>query len=104
MDGGHSNLCYHPEQKIPRAHQWEFLAYGALIVKGARDYKGSAWLYAVLAAARGNLGDLVEMSVCETTSVSLSFFPVFTVYGANPRFGQLPVVNCVHSCELVVVS
>ena len=21
MDGGHSNLCYHPQQKIPRAHQ-----------------------------------------------------------------------------------
>ena len=40
----------------------DLLAYGALIVRGAGDYKGPGWLsydfqFRRLAAARGNLGD-----------------------------------------------
>ena len=43
-------------------HTNDLLAYGALIVRGARDYKGSGWLsydfqYRRLAAARGNCGN-----------------------------------------------
>ena len=46
----------HPE------HTNDLLAYGALIVKGAREYKGLGWLaydfqFRRLAAARGNLGN-----------------------------------------------
>ena len=48
-------------RKYP-AHTNDLLAYGALVVRGARDYKGPVWLsydfqYRRLAAARGNFGD-----------------------------------------------
>ena len=48
-------------RKYP-AHTNDLLAYGALVVRGARDYKGPGWLsydfqYRRLAAARGNFGD-----------------------------------------------
>lgn len=51
------------------AHTNDLMAYGALIVKGARDYKGSGWLsydyqYRRLAAARGNLGDWGKKDIC----------------------------------------
>ena len=51
-------------KKFPE-HTNDLLAYKALIVKGAKDYKGSGWLsydyqYRRLAVARGNLGDWGE--------------------------------------------
>lgn len=55
-------------KKFPE-HTNDLLAYGALIVKGARDYKGWGWLsydyqYRWLAAARGNLGDWGRKDIC----------------------------------------
>ena len=49
-------------------HTNDLLAYGALIVKGAKDYKGPGWLaydyqFRRLAAARGNLGNWGQRDV-----------------------------------------
>ena len=50
------------------SHTNDLLAYGAMIVRGAKEYKGSGWLscdfqYRRLAAARGNLGNWGQRDV-----------------------------------------
>ena len=50
------------------AHTNDLLAYGAMIVRGAKEYRGSGWLsydfqYHRLAVARGNLGNWGQKDV-----------------------------------------
>ena len=68
-------------------HTNDLLAYGALIVRGARDYKGSGWLsfdfqYRRLAAARGNFGNwghrdvsLWNDTVCKPANLETPRYP-----------------------------